>query len=759
MQAFCFSKPFISCLFAPCILEWSVMSAIILPDKYYLSHFFEMIKHLEVHYQAVFEPAHHEYLKSFYSLSEDAQCAYVRMINRKGLVFNNISFTKYPEISDPMAALKELELTGFLSRVAETDKSLLTEFLTKTELAKWLKKSGIRVASSESRSDLILKAQTQHQQLSLQNLDIFSDLFVQRKFAELDYLLFLYFGKIQRNLTLYTLRDLGIRQAHTLKGEFKARYTALSDAKNDYFFHSEIERLSEAQSEEEVIAKLEFSRSVPSSAIQDRWLLGLAIKFEDVNQDIVLTALRACGSHPARERQARLLHKWDQVEASKKVLEAIMADPHCDEELLFAEDFYSRKFDKKRTGSLTEILKNSKQVTLSDVYLKKPEQGVIHLFEKQGYTAHFVENYLWVGLFGLIFWDELFASPMAKLFNPFDRKPADLMGPDFYNRNEVLLESKLVQMNDINAIEFIILKTVTDHYGKMNDLFQWTNSLAPMVLDFIKKTKNKNVAHILRTMARRFDVYHSGYPDLMLEKNGDISFVEVKAEGDSLNYKQLSKARLLREAGFDVEVLRVKWQSDPNQVYVVVDLETTGGAPHSHRITEIGAVKVRGGIVIDEFQTLVNPERAIPPFISRLTGITDDMVQDAPKFSEIAERFNQFTKGAIFVAHNVKFDYGFIQKEFARIDQDYQRTQLCTCVGMRKNFPGIKSYGLKNLTHHFQISLDQHHRALCDAKASAELLLLMTGYKEPNPRNLETSLNDDGSQIPPTDDVVLISEV
>lgn len=725
------------------------MSVIILPDKYYLAHFFELIQHLETHYQPVFESEHRGFLKSFYALSEDAQCAYVRMINRKGLVFNNISFTKYPEINDPLGALKELEGAGFLSRVGNEDKALLTEFLTKSELAKWLKKSGVRVTSAESRSDLILKAQTNQDQLLLHNLEIHSELFVQRKFEELDYLLFLYFGKIQRNLTLYTLRDLGIRQAHTLKNEFKPRYLAIEDAKIDYFFYSEIERLSEVQSEDEVLAKLEYSRSVKTSAIKDQWLLGLAIKFEDLNRDIVLAALKECTSHPARERQARLLYKWNQVEGSKSILEAIIDDPHCDEELLFAEDFFARKFGKKRTGSLTDILKNSKQVTLSDVYLKKPEQGVIHLFEKQGYTGQFVENYLWVGLFGLLFWDELFTGPVAKLFNPFDRRPADLTGPDFYNRNEVLIESKLVQMNDFNAIEFIILKTVTQHYGKMNDLFQWTTNLAPMILAFVKKARSKNVAHILRTMARRFDVYHSGYPDLMLEKDGEISFVEVKAEGDSLKYKQLSKARLLRDAGFDVEVLRVKWQSDPDQVYVVVDLETTGGAPHSHRVTEIGAVKVQGGKIIEEFQTLVNPERPIPPFISRLTGITDEMVHEAPRFSDIADRFQQFTEGAIFVAHNVKFDYGFIQREFARLDREFQRTQLCTCAGMRKNFPGVKSYGLKNLTQHFQISLDQHHRALCDAKASAELLLLMTGYKEPNHRITDELLSEDEPQAAP----------
>jgi DNA polymerase III subunit epsilon len=727
------------------------MSLIVLPDKYYLSHFYELIQHLETHYRPVFEDVHSEFLQGFYELSEAAQCSYVRMINRKGLVFSASSFSKYPEIPDSFSALLELQDRGFVSRLSENDKPLLIEFLTKTDLVRWLKKSEIRVASSESRGDLIVKAFENIDKLSISNVDAFDDLFVQKKFDELDYLLFLYFGKIQRNLSLYTLRDLGIRQAHSLKTEFKPRYTELSDAKTDYFFSYEIEQLGEEQTVAEVWTKLEFSRTVKPNSLKDQWLLGVAIKFENIDKELTLAALTECNSHPARERKARLLHKWNQIDECKSVLEAMLEDPHCDEELLFAEDFYARKFDKKRTGSLTDILKSSKQVVLSDVYLKKPERGVINMFERQGYKAHFTENHLWMGLFGLIFWDELFDSPTSTLFNPFDRKPADLAGPDFYNRNQVVIESKLVQMKDHTAIDFIILKTVTQHYGKINDLFQWNTNLAPTIMDFVKKTRSKNVAHILRMMAKRFDVYHSGYPDLMVEKNDEISFVEVKAEGDSLRYKQLSKARLLQEAGFEVEVLRVKWQSDPQQVYVVVDVETTGGAPHNHRVTEIGAVKVQGGKVIDQYQTLVNPERPIPPFISKLTGITDQMVQGAPKFSDIAEDFNRFTEGAVFVAHNVKFDYGFIQREFERAEMPFVRTQMCTCSGMKKAFPGIKSYGLKNLTQHFQIGLEQHHRALFDAQAAAELLLLMTGYKEPNPRPEIVEPVVDGSSMVDSD--------
>jgi len=183
--------------------------------------------------------------------------------------------------------------------------------------------------------------------------------------------------------------------------------------------------------------------------------------------------------------------------------------------------------------------------------------------------------------------------------------------------------------------------------------------------------------------------------------------------------------KLLREAGFDVDVNRVQWIIDPEQVYVVVDIETTGGRPPTHRITEIGAVKAQGGDVIDRWQSLINPERSIPQSIARLTGIDEAMVAGAPRFAQIADEFEAFVGDGVFVAHNVRFDHGFIAAEYARLDRRFRCPQLCTCQSMRTLYKGLPSYGLANLCHHFEISLDTHHRAMCDAEAAAELLTLV----------------------------------
>jgi len=156
-------------------------------------------------------------------------------------------------------------------------------------------------------------------------------------------------------------------------------------------------------------------------------------------------------------------------------------------------------------------------------------------------------------------------------------------------------------------------------------------------------------------------------------------------------------------------------------LYAIVDIETTGGLARSERITEIAIVLHDGQQVVDTFSSLINPERSIPVYITQLTGITDQMVADAPKFYEIARKIVEMTEGAIFVAHNVTFDYNFIKEEFARLGFTFTRKQLCTVRLSRKVFPGLRSYSLSNLKKEFGIVADKSHRALDDTLATVQL--------------------------------------
>lgn len=155
--------------------------------------------------------------------------------------------------------------------------------------------------------------------------------------------------------------------------------------------------------------------------------------------------------------------------------------------------------------------------------------------------------------------------------------------------------------------------------------------------------------------------------------------------------------------------------------YAIIDIETTGGKPIRDKITEIAIVLHDGTRIIEQFETLINPEVYIPYGITQLTGITQQMVQDAPRFYEVAKEIVKLTEGAVFVAHNVRFDYGFIREEFQRLGYPYSRKQLCTVRLSRETFPGLPSYSLENLIRHFGIHTEARHRALADALATTEL--------------------------------------
>ncbi len=146
-------------------------------------------------------------------------------------------------------------------------------------------------------------------------------------------------------------------------------------------------------------------------------------------------------------------------------------------------------------------------------------------------------------------------------------------------------------------------------------------------------------------------------------------------------------------------------------MFAVIDIETTGGSPKSDKITEI-AIYIHDGLqIVDEFVTLVNPEIRIPYFITGLTGITNEMVADAPRFFEIARKVVEMTEGNVFVAHNVNFDYSFLRQEFKSLGFEYNRKTLDTIRLARQVVPGLKSYSLGKLCDSLSIPLNGRHRA------------------------------------------------
>ncbi len=166
-------------------------------------------------------------------------------------------------------------------------------------------------------------------------------------------------------------------------------------------------------------------------------------------------------------------------------------------------------------------------------------------------------------------------------------------------------------------------------------------------------------------------------------------------------------------------------------LFAIVDIETTGSQPRQDRITEIAIALHDGREVIETYETLINPERPIPRNITNITGITDEMVADAPRFHEVARRIVEMTEGAVFVAHNVRFDYHFLQAQYANLGYPFKRTKLCTIRLARKAFPGLRRYGLDSLSRHFNIHNHDRHRAMGDVMATIGIFERVLQSTEP----------------------------
>lgn len=156
-------------------------------------------------------------------------------------------------------------------------------------------------------------------------------------------------------------------------------------------------------------------------------------------------------------------------------------------------------------------------------------------------------------------------------------------------------------------------------------------------------------------------------------------------------------------------------------IFAVTDIETTGGHASENSITEIAVVLTDGQQVLDTFHTLVRPDHEIPYFITTLTGISNEMVAEAPTFAEIADELLSFYEDSVFVAHNAGFDYAFIKRAFEANNTRYNPQRLCTVRLSRKIFPGHRSYSLGNICDALGIENHSRHRALGDTMATVEL--------------------------------------
>lgn len=703
-----------------------------LPEKYYLAHARELFGFVLNECQHLLEEAHTAYIETFATMSEDAQCMLVRCLTRKHRFLKTSSLV-YPEISSTSNALKELTAQSYVSTAMSSDWPDLVGILTKPQLASVLRDAQCSITNATPKSVLVELAQDVVNPDSPQLESLFQNYVVRRQSHTIDYIFFLFFGDLRHRFQKFAMRDLGVLKTRKTIGKTVARFDCKVEALSA--FALQVRRRDFMLKPDQVYADtahyLLNTEAIGHSAIEtkNKLLLAVGNSVAEHNSELAIQLWRASNDTQATVKWIRETYKHDK-NALKAELESMRKAELAAPTQLFIEDFYARKYSGKRTSVFTDILRESaRTIPVDEAYLNDAEEGVIQHYYSQNVQALFTENKLWRVLFAFSFWDLLFGKAHVQ-HSEFDRLPALLRNGSFYQTFQSEIENRLVCLESPEVLLSQFTRLATLHYGKSTGLFRWNASLLDAVTPCLLHSPRDAIAKVLRRMAQDYRHTKDGYPDLMVIDEGKLRFEEVKAPGDVLRPNQLVSINRLRRAGFQVDVTQVDWATNPNQIYAVVDIETTGSRKSGSAITEIAVVRVQNQRVISEWSSLINPQRHVPAYITKLTGIDNTMVASAPVFAEIADKLSEQLKDSIFVAHNVGFDYGFIKAAYESIGKSFRKPKYCTVKNARRAFPGLKSYSLGALTEYFDIDLNGAHRALNDARATADLLRLIQSENE-----------------------------
>lgn len=708
----------------------------VLPAKYYLSHFNEFIVYIKQYCLVLLSAEQREFIQKVEVLDHDSLCMLVRLLNRKGIIFQRNKLV-YAEIGDIQQQIDCLLKVQLLRPLQSSDWLTWLNSLNKIQLANLLKNQlQLDFPSSSSKAQLLLAA-SEHVAADRVIFSPEAASFIVKCFAGIwQYLLFLYFGELNSALDKFSMRDLGVLKTRDGNDSRRARFSHQTQAQDAYVYAQKLRALKAKQVETPQLliwAQAEYQLPCGDTAKRyaDEFYYHLGDQLLKIDVDSGLRCLSHSDLARAQQKALREKYKGGAKGEVKTELERILLESKDASLRAFAEDFYQRKFQQVKLSKLTQVLRQStQQIWLDEIFRDSPEKGVKAYYQQRNIIAIRSENRLFNALFALFFWPELYQLDEEAMACEFDRRPASVRENRVYKTLGALIETKLLMLNEPHKAIAYLAKIAASNYGQPNGMFRWHGKLLLILNQFLLNAPPQAVQVHLRAMAKNYHQLGDGYPDLMVIEKGQLRFEEVKAQGDIIRPNQLLTMQALQHAGFDVAVCRVNWSVDPQQAYVVIDVETTGGKASGHRITEIAAVKVVNGKVLDSWSSLINPQRHIPKFITQLTGISNAMVSDAPLFCDVVEQLDTFLHGSIFVAHNVNFDYGFFKLEYERLGRHFSMPKLCTVREMRKHFPGLSSYSLGKLCLEFDIKLTNHHRALCDAQATAQLLMMIQERKQ-----------------------------
>ncbi len=538
-----------------------------LPEGYYLDNFHYLLNFVSEKYSHLLHRDELAYREDFQRLQPESQMLYARLIQRRGPLFrcDKLAYAEVPEL---VQAIAELSQEGFMDDGDDAEIPDKLGLLTKKEL---LDLPEAQDLDPTSRKLVILE------NLIDAGAEVSGYELVRPLLGEvLELYKLLFFGNLNQDFTEFVLNDLGVTPFEDYPIEsstcfFKNR--KIVDQVMNLTVLGEESYVVIEEGDKHAISG--FVEALPKRSSDmhlarryDRIVNRLARQYERLGElDDAMALYQQSRLPPTRERQVRILQKQDKVRLCTRQCLKIISKPVHDEEYEFANRFLSRHLKKHPDQAAMPMLDRKvldfKPVLQTISTLDDPGKCVEEIacdwYQANGQEAIYVENSLLPGLFGLAFWDIIFAPIDGAFFNPFQRGPTDMFSHLFYNSRRQMIEQRMLELRDKEKLRKIILSQYQAKIPKANYFVHWswlTLELLERFLDIIPAEALLSVFHrLIKDPANN----RSGFPDLIVFKGSQYSLVEIKGPGDRLQNNQLRWLRHFHSAGIPAEVVHVSF--------------------------------------------------------------------------------------------------------------------------------------------------------------------------------------------------------
>ncbi|MEZ8231399.1 VRR-NUC domain-containing protein [Vibrio splendidus] len=518
-----------------------------LPPSYYLDNFNRLVEHAQTLYPDLLSDDECHWLSAYKRLSVSSQCLMVRLLSRKGRWFRSDKLN-YVEISDLNSALQELSTSGFiaLSHPAKQHHLTISEveiglhLLTKPEL---LNVFPALKSNRTAKKDELLLLLDQQPFDQFQNLN-FDCIYVVES-QVIDVLLLLFFANTYQDLSQFVLSDLGLNTFENYPLSKQRRFFTSRDQLNQLLQMRDIQRqYSEGDRKDPEFLEL-LLQSIPaesehrsSARKRSRLINDIARDLERLNQnDQAIFWFKQSVLPPSRERLARIYDKQDELDLMCDIVTKIKTVPSDVSELEVAIKLEDRLLRKQGHKVPRASKPSCEQIKLElDLSQTRVELAVKQHLESQGWDVYFSENSFLCGLFGLAFWEVIFADVEGAFINRYQHRPLDLYHSDFVDKRAEQVEAvfQTISKHGLNHLLYIY----DQKHGIANPFVHWNYFPRSLVEHSMKAIPNALIVDLFKVILSDLKLFRTGMPDLIAFKDKEFHWIEVKGPGDKLQDNQ-----------------------------------------------------------------------------------------------------------------------------------------------------------------------------------------------------------------------------